>query len=272
MDSGEQESLFKILEAVIELDSKERTEFAKILETTRLKQVISTINLISDRLLTVNNLKEIVFNHELKAGEVKHLQQFIEKHYWILGEEYRLVCAEEVKFEAALRKYVYILRGVDQKVFISHPDKYKEMDLFITGTDYRDGKPHNVVLEIKNPTTIKTLTSDHVTQIKKYIDVILSVDMFNDTNEYWSFYLIGQDYDSIIKEDIQDIGQGLLRKKDNYCLYVKKWSEIINEVERRLRYLREKLQTERSILSSKKSLDSIMTETLNNSAALDKAK
>ena len=134
MDSGERDNLFKILDAVVELDSNDRKEFAKILETTRLKQVISTIKLISDRLLTLETLKKLVFNHELKANERDHLQKFIEKHYWIFGEEYRLVCAEEVKFEEALRKYVYILRGVTEKEFIDHPDKYKEMDLFLAGS------------------------------------------------------------------------------------------------------------------------------------------
>lgn len=250
MDSSERENLFKIIEAVVELDSNDRREFAKILETTRLKQVISTIKLISDRLLTLENLKKLVFKHELKANEKDHLQKFIEKHYWIFGEEYRLVCAEEVKFEEALRKYVYILRGVTEKEFIDHPDKYKEMDLFLAGTDFRDGKPHNVIVEIKNPSTIKKLTSKEVTQIKQYIDVILKVDSFNDQNEYWTFYLIGQEYDNIVKDDIQNQESGLLRKHDNYCLYVKKWSEIINEVERRLKYLLDKLKIERKKLSS----------------------
>ena len=101
MDSGERDSLFKILDAVVELDSNDRKEFAKILEITRLKQVVSTIKLISDRLLTLENLKKIVFNHTLQANEVRDLQSFIEKHYWIFGEEYRMVCAEEVKFEEA---------------------------------------------------------------------------------------------------------------------------------------------------------------------------
>lgn len=130
MDSGERENLFKIIEAVVELDSNDRKEFAKILEVTRLKQVISTIKLISDRLLTLEDLKRLVFNHSLKAGEVRNLQSFIEKHYWIFGEEYRMVCAEEVKFEEALKRYLYILRGVSEKIYIAHPDKYKEMDLF----------------------------------------------------------------------------------------------------------------------------------------------
>lgn len=168
MDSGERDSLFKILENVVDLDTNDRKEFAKILETTRLQQVISTIKLVSDRILALSSLEKIVFNHELKANEKDHLQTFIEKHYWIFGEEYRMVCAEEVKFEKALRKYIHILRGVDEKTYIAHPDKYKEMDLFLTGTDFRDGKPHNIVVEIKNPTTIKKITNTEYSQLETY--------------------------------------------------------------------------------------------------------
>ncbi|MDR2654133.1 MAG: ATP-binding protein [Mycoplasmataceae bacterium] len=268
MDSGERESLFKIIDAVIELDSKDREEFAKILETTRLKQVISTINLVLGRIKTLENLKSLVLNHELKANEREHLQKFIENQYWIFGEEYRLVCAEEVRFEKALRKYIYILRGVNERTYIEHPDKYKEMDLFLAGTDFRDGKPHNVVVEIKNPTTIKKLTNKEFSQIETYMDVILKQDCFNDENEFWTFILIGQDYEDIIKRKINDKFTGLALQGDNYSLYVKKWSEIINEVERRLKYLLDKLQIERSKLSNKKSLSSIMNEISNNSATI----
>lgn len=258
MDSSESESLFKIIGAVVELDSVDRREFAKILEETKLKYVITTINLIKNRLLILENLKKLVFNDDLKANERDHLQKYIEKHYWIFGEEYRMVCAEEVKFEDALRKYIYILRGIDEKKFIAHPDKYKEMDLFLAGTDFRDGKPHNLIIEVKSPTSIKKLKNKEVGQIKEYIDVILKQDEFNDHNEFWSFYLIGQDYDDIVKDDILNIETGLLRKKDNHCLYVKKWSEITNEVERRLKYLLEKLKIERNTLSKENSLKDII--------------
>lgn len=258
MDSSESESLLKIISAVVELDSADRKEFAKLLEETKLKYVITTINLIKNRLLILENLKKIVFREDLKANERDHLQKYIEKHYWIFGEEFRMVCAEEVKFEEALRRYVYLLRGISEKQYISHPNKYKEMDLFLAGTDFRDGKPHNLIIEIKNPTTVKKLGDKEVGQIKKYIDVILKQDEFNDHNEYWSFYLIGQDYDDIVKRDIQNIETGLLRKSDNHCLYVKKWSEITNEIERRLKYLLEKLKVERGTLSKQNSLDAII--------------
>ncbi len=268
MDLGERESLFKILDAVVDLDSNDREEFAKILETTRLKQIISTIKLISDRLLTLEKLKQLVFNHELKANEVNHLQSFIEKHYWIFGEEYRLVCAEEVKFEKALKKYVYLLRGVSEDTYIEHIDKYKEMDLFLAGTDFRDGKPHNVVVEIKNPTTIKQLKPEQLLQLERYMDVILKQDCFNDANEYWTFFLIGQDYDDVVGRRITNKYSGLVQTGDNYSLFVKKWSEIINELERRLNYLLEKLKIERAKLSDTSTLDDIMNEVKNNSAAM----
>lgn len=268
MDSGERDSLFKILDAVVELDSNDRKEFAKILEITRLKQVVSTIKLISDRLLTLENLKKIVFNHTLQANEVRDLQSFIEKHYWIFGEEYRMVCAEEVKFEEALRKYIYILRGVSEKKYIAHPNKYKEMDLFLTGTDFRDGRPHNIVVEIKNPTTIKQLKSEQLNQLEQYMDVILKQDCFNDANEFWTFILIGQDYDDIVGRRVINKLTGLVQNDSNYSLYVKKWSEITNEVERRLKYLLDKLKIERATLSKSQSLNEVMNEVSNNTAAM----
>lgn len=268
MDSGERDSLFKILDAVVELDSNDRKEFAKILEITRLKQVVSTIKLISDRLLTLENLKKIVFNHTLQANEVRDLQSFIEKHYWIFGEEYRMVCAEEVKFEEALRKYIYILRGVSEKKYIAHPNKYKEMDLFLTDTDFRDGRPHNIVVEIKNPTTIKQLKSEQLNQLEQYMDVILKQDCFNDANEFWTFILIGQDYDDIVGRRVINKLTGLVQNDSNYSLYVKKWSEITNEVERRLKYLLDKLKIERATLSKSQSLNEVMNEVSNNTAAM----
>lgn len=268
MDSGERDSLFKILDAVVELDSNDRKEFAKILEITRLKQVVSTIKLISDRLLTLENLKKIVFNHTLQANEVRDLQSFIEKHYWIFGEEYRMVCAEEVKFEEALRKYIYILRGVSEKKYIAHPNKYKEMDLFLTKLDFRDGRPHNIVVEIKNPTTIKQLKSEQLNQLEQYMDVILKQDCFNDANEFWTFILIGQDYDDIVGRRVINKLTGLVQNDSNYSLYVKKWSEITNEVERRLKYLLDKLKIERATLSKSQSLNEVMNEVSNNTAAM----
>lgn len=264
IDSSERENLLKIIGSVVNLEKSDREAFARILNTTRLEDVISTIKMIEDRILMLQDLKKLVFNHELKAGEVKHLQKFIEKHYWIFGEEYRYVCSEEVKFEEALRKYIFLLRGVDEKTYIEHPDKYKEMDLFLTGTEHRNGVPQNLVVEIKNPTTIKRLGNKEYGQIETYIDVILKQDCFNDNREQWTFYLIGQDYDDIVERKIRDKLSGLTMEGANYRLYVKKWSQIVNDVDLRLKFLLEKLKVERTKLSKAVAIDEVMTEISEN--------
>lgn len=269
MDSNERENLFKIIGEVVDLEQTDRAEFAKLLRTSRLKYIISTIKLIQDRILVIEDLKKLVFKHDLKAGEVKHLQKFIENHYWIFGEEYRMICAEEVKFEEALTKYIYCLRGVSEKKYIEHPDKYKEMDLFLAGKEFRDGGPHNLIIEIKNPTTVKKLTNKEYGQIEKYIDVIMKQDCFNDNREHWNFYLIGQDYDDIVERKITKKDTGLCIDANNCKLYVKKWSQIVNDIELRHKYLLEKLKVERQELSTAQTLDEVMIEMANNSAVVD---
>ena len=59
----------------------------------------------------VEDLKALVFQKDLNANEVNHIQGFIEKHYWLFGEQYNLVTAAEPNFEEALKRYTYYLHG-----------------------------------------------------------------------------------------------------------------------------------------------------------------
>ena len=85
------------------------------------------------------------------------------------------------------------------------------------------------------------------------MEVILSVDHFNArTNSTWDFYLIGQDYDSTIINEIRNAEhhgeKGLVFKVANYRIFVKKWSEVFIDVELRLKWLNDKLKLERDKL------------------------
>lgn len=268
MDSGSRDDLFKILEGLTELNDSERKRFASILEKTKLNYLIELSALVKDRLETIEGLKSLVFKHELAAQERLHLQKFIENHYWIFGEEYQLVCSEEAKFENALRKYNYILHGVDEKEYISHPDKYREMDLFITGTEFRFNHPQNIVVEIKNPTTIKILTNKEYYQIQRYMDVIQSVDQFNNHQEEWIYFLIGQDYDNTVDMNIRDKQTGLAVEQKNYKLFVKKWSQVIADVEKRMHYLAEKIRLKQNEYKEYEDVESLMEDMLSNSAVV----
>lgn len=267
MDTDNNENLFKILDAVVELEEDYKAQFAKILENTKLKNVITTLQLIEDRLETIKALRLINFDHTLKAGEVKHLQKLIERHYWIFGEEYRFVCAEEVKFQEALNRYKYILYGLTKEEYVTHPDKNREMDLFVTGQDFKNGGPSNLVVEIKNPTNVPKLNMDHYTQINKYMNVIMKQEGFNDPNTFWTFLLIGLKIDDVAEQQIKEPLTGLCIEKDNYRLYMKTWAQVLNETDARHKYLKEKLESIRDSLSGEDSADAIVEKVINNTAA-----
>lgn len=271
LDSNERESLFSILEGIVELDPQDRKDLEKILKTTRLNHVIKALKLVQDRILVLEKLKELALNHQLKANEKDHLQSVVQEHYWIFGEQYNLVCAAEAKFEKALRNHIYLLRGEDQSIKINHEHKNKEMDIFLVRQNFCTDYINNVVVELKNPTTIKKLTQKEFNQVQDYLNVILKTDVFNASNFTWDFYLIGQDYDDYVRNQIENAkGHGeknLAFKVNNYKIFVKKWSEIFNEVEIRLRWLNDKLKIEREKLSpTSNSVRDIMNDIMNNSA------
>lgn len=267
MDTDNNDNLFKILGEIVELDEDDKERFATILKTTKLKNIIATIQLIEDRLETIKALRLVNFDHTLKAGEVAHLQKLIEHHYWIFGEEYRFVCAEEVKFQEALNRYKYILHGVTEEEYVTHPDKYKEMDLFITGQDFKNGSPSNLVVEIKSPTNVQKLNMDHFTQINTYMNVIRKQQGFNDPKTYWTFLLIGLDIDEVAEQSIHEPQSGLCIDKDNYRLYMKTWAQVLNEADARHKYLKDKLESARDDLAGKKTADEVVEVVVNNTAA-----
>ena len=256
LDSNERDNLFKIVEEIVDLDTEERESLAKLFQTTKLDRIINTIKLIEDRYSTVNMLKELVFNPDLKANEVNHLQSMIESHYWLFGEQYHLLTAAEPKFEEALRRYTYHLTKNDVSIEIDHPHRLKEMDIFACRQNHLKDKIENIVVELKHP-KIK-LGANQYNQVYNYLDVILKQPEFNAPNMCWEFYLVGNDFDSsnfiknLISTNklhgtpslIQSLEDGRIK------VYAKKWSEIFADFEIKHKYLNDKLQLERKVLIS----------------------
>lgn len=253
IDGGDIENLFKVLDGVIELNADEREIFSKQLETTKLTNIIKTIELISDRYKSVADFKKLVFDSKMYAGEVPHLQKMMEKNYWLIGDEYQLLTAAEPDFEEALRRYLYILHGTKEKVSIDHEDKEKEMDLFLIRQDKRNGNIENVVIELKHPTNVR-LGKKEIDQVYEYFQVIKSESRFNGENVKWKFFLIGNKFDStdyiISQRDAFKMhGEMGLVFTGQYKVYAYTWSEIFTEFELRHNYLDQKLKLERSRLT-----------------------
>jgi Histidine kinase-, DNA gyrase B-, and HSP90-like ATPase len=273
MDSGERDELLEIISQIVQLTTEERNHLANTLKITTLSSIIKTIKLIEDRIKVVNDLKELVFNTDLQAKEVPHLQNAIEKHYWIFGEQYHLVTAAEPKFEEALRRFVYKIREdkVDGK--IEHEDKLAEMDIFMVRQQMIDREKliNSVCVELKYPKI--NLGKKQVLRLQDYRDVILNADEFKGKNIFWEFYLIGNGFDNsgYIEREIESAkGHGeksLIYSIGNCKMYVKTWSEVFAEFELRHDFLLDKLKLEREKLSSESNnADEIVKNLATNSA------
>ncbi len=277
MDSECKDSLFAVLKQVVDLDKNELDELANVLKFTSLSNVTKLVKLIEDRQRVIQNLKELVFDKELFAKEVPHIQSVVESHYWIFGEQYNLITAAEPDFTSALKRLLKVKNGKEENIYIDHEDKNKEMDIFMIRQDRKGKVTENVVVELKRP--IVALGEKEVSQVKNYLRVIRSDDRFNMGNAKWIFYLVGNKFNTsgFIENELENnkshgednliysIDRGMTK------IYVLKWSEIFDEFSRRYEFLLDKLKLEEELWIKKhNSADEAVEELQSNSAVMPK--
>ena len=273
LDSDEREKLFGVLREVVDLDAADMDQFAEILKVTGLSRVLKTIHMLQDRYRVVSELKQLVFDGDLHANEPDHLQKLVENHYWLFGEEYHLVTAAEPSFEEALRRYTHILHGKDAEVpKVDHEDRRREMDLFLCRQVVGKDAIQNVVVELKNRRV--HLGEKELSQVKRYMRVILGQDEFNATNMSWTFFLVGNGFDrqgymaGELKSHEHLGEQHLVHKQDGYRIYALKWSDVVASFECRHGFLNKKLEFERDqLLAEKKTADEIAAGAAEHSSA-----
>jgi len=253
---SEIDDLFNILENIVELNSAQREQFSKQLNVTKLGNIIDSIDLIIDRKRSVEDLKNLVFDKTLYSREVPHLQKKMEKCYSLLGEHLQLVTAAEPKFQEALDRYSYLLRGENitqaDREMVQGEHKLKEMDLFLTTRTIYNDKIENIVVELKHPMNIK-LGKKEMDQVFNYYNQIKSIDGFNTSQETWKFYLIGNKYDG--SEYIEDqiinlkhLGEKYLAHRGKYDIYVVLWEDLFTDFEIKHNFLLDKLSIQRNNL------------------------
>ena len=280
LQTDKREDLLSIMESVVKLSDEERHNLASVLKTTDLARITDTIRLIENRCRTISALK-VAVNPENGMNEVDDLQKMIEKSFWIFGEEYNIVTQAEPDFNQALMAYLDKLhdsvKGTSRSNYsknkIEHPDVNKEMDIFAFRQNVQNSTIENIVVELKHP-KIK-LGEKELSQVKTYMNVIMSDHQFNASNMSWKFYLVGNSFDSsnFIQREMQsNINWGkknLVQRADNngvqYEIYVLKWSELFADFEIRHKFLLDKLNMRREELSvasvhDKQEIHNIVTE------------
>lgn len=237
----------KIIEQLWELTEDERGDLLDILNRTKLSNVIKTVKEIDNRLQVIETLKTLFTDFNKETKEVIHIQRILDKNFWIFWEQFRLFSSTEWRLKDVLERYKNQILKSDSEI---EGQSKKELDLFLTKTDTTNWITRNIIVELKRA-SIKLKLNKEYRQIEEYKNIILKENICKWNNQYWEFYLIGNDYDEGIQEYIENAKnhweeyRWLAYSVNDWRvkIYVRKWADILMvEWEGKLKFLKEKLQ------------------------------
>ena len=263
LDSEERENILEILESVTKLDEEEREELAKTLKNTELKHIVSLVRFLENRFKVINTLKVLVYDLEKYTTERDHIQKVIESNYWLFGEQYHLVTADD-SFEILLHNYLHFVEAEDKKPKISslnQKNKLKRPDIFICRQDFYvdpqnqgDVIEENIMVELKRPSV--TIGVDQYRQIENYMRFIVEEEQFNSQHRKWKFLLVGKKVDDYIRdlyENQKTKGKKfLIQSIRNFEIYAMTWDDVFTDYRLKNKHMVDKLKFKNTVLEELK--------------------
>jgi len=249
--------LDKILGSIIKLNKKMTNKFSDLLEKTDLENIIEFSDKVASKIEDIEFLEKLVYSEISKnVKERKELHKFLEKMLWVFGEEFN--DTTKLLSDKSLKNNLTQLRDDCMKF---KPNKTKDnvntdiskpvksiTDLFMYHERVIDYKKREVlIVELKAPKV--KISPKEIEQAMKYARQIAQLPSVSD-NVRFKILLISSDINNDAKFQIE----GNQNKEDNPYLYFKnedqnievwimKWSELIENVKRRLQYMSAILQT-----------------------------
>lgn len=243
--------LTKILRDVVNLSEEDQEAFADLLERAPLTKLIRAGQLVANRLDTIHAFEHILFDPDWKKRllERTQLHRLLVHELWILGEEYTLG-ADDEGLKDVLNKHLSILGreqlapDVDVKL-IDDTDGVPDLMLYRRRKVDRDRFEH-LVVELKRPSRV--LNQDDTSQIEKYAFSVSKDERFDTSRCSWEFVLLGNSCDDFVKEKASSDGlpEGCIYAKSGVRVWVRQWSDVLNDARSRYEFFREQLEIEAS--------------------------
>lgn len=270
--SNENDSLFEVLDSILELDAETLDIFAKQLQKTSLENIISTIEMLQGRRSVINKLRELMNNHYKEVLETPDLQKIIENNTWLFGHQYEMLGAEEDTFTKIAKNLRDNIKNIDTIEADDLSDggtikgANKQCDLFlarkIPRTDSYGKKYYKcIVIEIKRPSV--SLNVKHLRQLDDYAAIIKKYPEFSSEHMHFELILVGRKTSSVDSEinsrinNLKAKGEmGLVSDDENMKRYVLNWYTLLDGLELSYGFMLEKLNFKRDNLMnvSKKEL------------------
>ena len=239
-------SIKTILTEVFNLTQQQQDDLAELLTHTSLPDIIDTAKTVSDRLVFLQVLEEMVYNDSVGKA-IKERTQFhkvLLKELWIFGEKYTLGTSDQ-SLRNLLKAHLNCL-GRDELTPEIPPEAVEDLTRIPDLCLFQQICPsyenfEHLVIELKRPTL--TLTLKEMDQIRDYALTVAENPMFDKTRTKWHFVLLGQRLDQHVQRALrnQTVGEGNFYNADNVSISVFEWSKIIQDNKLKYEYLRRKL-------------------------------
>ncbi len=238
--------LQKIMNEVLNLSAEKQKELAELLEDTSISAIITASKLISDRLKFISGLEEIIFHTEMKQAlkERSQLHKILAENTWIFGDEFTLSVSDQSLTEV-LRKHLGVS---NHKRAIDEPVKRIDgsvgiIDLMLTKSipcNHANEREH-LIVELKAPKV--PIGHEEIGQIKSYAFAVNNDERFRQLKTRWHFWIISNDFTEYTKQELKadKTGKGILYQTDDMTIWVKTWSQVLNECKHRLEFVRKQL-------------------------------
>ncbi|HEX8583125.1 MAG TPA: ATP-binding protein [Allosphingosinicella sp.] len=240
--------LSRILTEVLGLPQEKRQELADLLDRTTLSHIIGASKIITDRLEFLRGLEAMVFDAELsgRVRERNQLHRVLADNAWIFGEQYHLSVDDESLTEV-LRQHLGTQR---REVVVDAPvtrtdgrrgiiDLMFSRNIQLAGSEERE----HLVVELKRPTVV--VNAEVITQVESYAFAVANDPRFKGVPAKWVFWAISTDLDDFARQraNQRDRPKCMIHQSDDpsITIWVKTWSQVINECRARLRFFSEKL-------------------------------
>ena len=235
-----------IMTEVLGLSKGKQEELAKLLKKTTLSAVISAAKMVADRLEFLTGFETMLFDKDLKKlfKERSQLHKILEENTWIFGEQFALTLSDRSLNEVLLKHQKEIGSTSKDKKKVKRLDgRTGIVDLFLTRripTPRADEREY-LIVELKAPSV--KIGSKETAQLRSYAFAIQSDERFRNMRVHWEFWVVSTDMTPEAIQEVTTIDRpyGMLDRKTNCNMWIRTWSEILNDSRARLQLFEKEL-------------------------------
>ncbi|MCK4947710.1 MAG: ATP-binding protein [Candidatus Aureabacteria bacterium] len=243
------EELQIIIGEVLQLPKKKQEQLAELLKDTSLSGIISASKLVTDRLKFLSGLEHMLFDKDVKKHfkERTQLHRILADNTWVFGHAFSL-SVDDKSLTEVLRKHINLSGN---NLLVDAPVKRLDESIGIVDLMLSRSIPRNhsnelehLVVELKAP-RIK-IGQKEIEQIKSYAFAAAGDERFQGLKTRWHFWVISNDIDNYAEIELsqEKYEDGIIfktTKNIDLTIWVKTWSQLLQENKHRLEFIKEKL-------------------------------